>query len=101
MHTCTLRVPVIRVVKGSLATPTPVCTLSCKWNLSIRGRIAIRSETYSLLAVLWNLNEACWANDLERIDLCLGNVLYESGVKITYVYFTITSIVSLLYVMEN
>lgn len=31
----------------------------------------------------------------------LGEVLYESGVALTSVYFPITSIVSLLYVMEN
>ncbi|MGA8709165.1 MAG: Crp/Fnr family transcriptional regulator [Steroidobacteraceae bacterium] len=55
----------------------------------------------SLLAALPNLNEAPWATDLEPIDLPLGNVLYEPGVKITHAYFPITSIVSLLYVMEN
>ena len=31
----------------------------------------------------------------------LGEVLYEPGVTLKYVYFPITSIVSLLYVMEN
>src|ERR1700722_16606600 len=31
----------------------------------------------------------------------LGQVLYESGVVLSYVYFPITSIVSLLYVMAN
>src|SRR6202162_1964411 len=31
----------------------------------------------------------------------LGNVLYESGGKMTHVYFPTTSIVSLLYVMES
>src|ERR1700693_2955561 len=31
----------------------------------------------------------------------LGNVLYESGGKMTHVYFPTTSIVSLLYVLEN
>jgi len=30
-----------------------------------------------------------------------GEVLYESGVAMTYVYFLTTSIVSLLYVMED
>ena len=33
--------------------------------------------------------------------MSLGEVLYESGDKLTYVYFPITSVVSLLYVMEN
>lgn len=31
----------------------------------------------------------------------LGEVLYESGVTLNYVYLPLTSIVSLLYVMEN
>ncbi len=31
----------------------------------------------------------------------LGQVLYESGVTLDHVYFPITTIVSLLYVMEN
>ena len=31
----------------------------------------------------------------------LGHVLYEPGVKLRYVYFPTTSIISLLYVMEN
>jgi CRP-like cAMP-binding protein len=35
------------------------------------------------------------------VDLPLGKVLYESGSKLTHVYFPSTSIVSLLYVLEN
>ena len=42
-----------------------------------------------------------WLPELERVDMPLGEVLYESGVAITHVYFPITSIVSLLYVMED
>ena len=38
---------------------------------------------------------------LEPVTLPLGLVLYESGRTQSYVYFPITSIVSLLYVMEN
>jgi CRP-like cAMP-binding protein len=38
---------------------------------------------------------------LELIPLRLGDVLYESGDKLRYVYFPTTSIVSLLYVMED
>ncbi|MXS82864.1 Crp/Fnr family transcriptional regulator [Nitrosomonas oligotropha] len=38
---------------------------------------------------------------LEFVDMPLGNVLYESGEKLHYVYFPIDCIVSLLYVMEN
>jgi CRP-like cAMP-binding protein len=35
------------------------------------------------------------------VDLPLGMVLYESGAQMAYVYFPTTSIVSLLYVLEN
>ena len=40
-------------------------------------------------------------SDLELIPMRLGDVLYEPGVKLLYVYFPTTSIVSLLYVMED
>jgi CRP-like cAMP-binding protein len=42
-----------------------------------------------------------WLPRLEPIDLSLGEVLYESGGRLTHVYFPTTAIVSLLYVMEN
>lgn len=38
---------------------------------------------------------------LEYVPMLLGEVLYESGDKLNYVYFPTTCIVSLLYVMEN
>lgn len=38
---------------------------------------------------------------LEFVKLPLGQVLYESGQQLKYVYFPTTSIISLLYVMEN
>ena len=38
---------------------------------------------------------------LERIPMALGEVLYESGDMLNYLYFPTTCIVSLLYVMEN
>jgi len=41
------------------------------------------------------------ARHLELVELKLGGVLYESGVRLRYVYFPITCIVSLLYVMED
>jgi len=39
--------------------------------------------------------------NLELIEMPLGQVLCESGDKLKHVYFPTTSIVSLLYVMEN
>jgi CRP-like cAMP-binding protein len=41
------------------------------------------------------------APHLELIPMDLGAVLYEPGVRMRYVYFPTTSIVSLLYVMED
>ncbi len=41
------------------------------------------------------------AAHLESIPMKLGDVLYEPGVKLRHVYFPTTSIVSLLYVMED
>lgn len=42
-----------------------------------------------------------WAGLLEELDMPLGQVLYESGGEPSHVYFPATSIVSLLYVLEN
>jgi CRP-like cAMP-binding protein len=42
-----------------------------------------------------------WSPLLERIEMPLGTVVYEAGVTLPHVYFPTTSIVSLLYVMQN
>ena len=39
--------------------------------------------------------------NLEHVHLKLGEVLYESGEQMKFVYFPTTAIVSLLYIMEN
>jgi CRP-like cAMP-binding protein len=54
-----------------------------------------------LLAALPDAEWARWLPQLEPVDLSLGKVLYESGTKLSHVYFPTTSIVSLLYVMED
>ena len=41
------------------------------------------------------------APHLELVPLLLGDVLYESGGKLPYVYFPTTAIVSLHYLLEN
>lgn len=38
---------------------------------------------------------------LEEVEMPLGQVLYEPGTKMSHVYFPTTSIVSLLYALEN
>jgi CRP-like cAMP-binding protein len=58
-------------------------------------------EKNQLLAALPAEEWEKWHPELETVDLKLGDVLYESGSKMTHVYFPTTAIVSLLYVMEN
>ena len=41
------------------------------------------------------------STQLERVELSPGEILYESGRPVQYVYFPTTAIVSLLYIMEN
>ena len=55
----------------------------------------------SLLAALPDAEWKRWVPQLERVEMPLGQVLYEAGDTLKYMYFPITSIVSLLYVMEN
>ena len=50
------------------------------------------------------LPEDAWERlepNLDSVDMPLGRVLYESGAPLSHVYFPTTSIVSLLYVMED
>ncbi len=54
-----------------------------------------------LLAALPETEWKRWLPKLEWVDMPLGHVLYESGKTLGHVYFPTTSIVSLLYVMEN
>jgi hypothetical protein len=42
-----------------------------------------------------------WPAFLEPVEMSLGDVVYESGATLSHVYFPITTIISLLYVMEN
>ena len=54
-----------------------------------------------LLAALPDAEWSRWEPLLEPVDLPLGKVLYESGSRLSHVYFPTTSIVSLLYVMAD
>ncbi len=54
-----------------------------------------------LLAALPEADWQRWCAGLEPVDLPLGQVLYESGVRMSHVVFPTTAIVSLLYVMED
>jgi CRP-like cAMP-binding protein len=54
-----------------------------------------------LLAALPSAVFTRWLPQLEPVDLPLARVLHESGVALDHLYFPTTSIISLLYVMEN
>jgi CRP-like cAMP-binding protein len=54
-----------------------------------------------LLAQLPSSLQQSWFPQLELVDMPLGTVVYEAGTTLSHVYFPLTSIVSLLYVMEN
>ena len=54
-----------------------------------------------LLAVLQETEWVRLSSHLVRVDMPLGQVVYESGDRLDHLYFPTTSIVSLLYVMED
>jgi CRP-like cAMP-binding protein len=60
-----------------------------------------RPEQNNILAALPESVRTHLYPHLELVNMPLGQVLYESGTQLNYVYFPTTSIVSLLYVMED
>jgi CRP-like cAMP-binding protein len=54
-----------------------------------------------LLAALPESHQKLFIDQLELKKMSLGEILYESGDELLYVYFPTDSIISLLYVMEN
>jgi CRP-like cAMP-binding protein len=54
-----------------------------------------------LLAALLDAAFDRLAPHLEWVDMTPGDVLYQSGEKLPYVYFPTTSVISLHYVLEN
>lgn len=54
-----------------------------------------------LLAELPKLELERLIPNLESVSLALGQVIYESGGRMSHVYFPTDSIISLLYLMEN
>jgi CRP-like cAMP-binding protein len=63
--------------------------------------MVVDARTNRLLAALPAAEWERWSPQLERVEMPLGLVLYESGTTLSHVYFPTTAIVSLLYVMEN
>ncbi|HUR88783.1 MAG TPA: Crp/Fnr family transcriptional regulator [Ramlibacter sp.] len=54
-----------------------------------------------LVASLPQATLARWAPEMDRVDLSLGQSLYEPGTFLTHAYFPVTALVSLLYVMVS
>jgi len=69
-------------------------------NLSNRPKPG-RPQQNHLLAVLPKVEFERLMPHLEQVPLASGKALYESGDRLDHVYFPTTSIVSLLYGMEN
>lgn len=68
---------------------------------SYPGPTSIEPLHNHLLAALPAAEFARLLPDLEQVVLPLGQALYESGSRLQYVYFPVTAIVSLLYVLED
>ena len=66
-----------------------------------RERLSRGARENGLLAALPHDSYEALAPTLERVDLRLGEALHEPGGPRRYVYFPASSIVSLLYVLEN
>ena len=63
--------------------------------------VNVEAKLNRLLAALPGEEWQRWKPLLEVVEMPLGQVLYESGSRLSHVYFPATSIISLLYVMEN
>jgi CRP-like cAMP-binding protein len=63
--------------------------------------LSIDPRKNQLLAALPEPEWQRWLPQLERVEMPLGQVLYEPGSALSHVYFPTSSIVSLLHVMAN
>ena len=85
--------PRIELVRGM-----PVSPIASRSFVEIPASQSLKNH---LLSALPRAELQRWLPKLESIDMPLGQVLYESGNTLNHVYFPTTSIVSLLYVMED
>jgi hypothetical protein len=76
-------------------------------NVPLKGRLHLAAPVREnghqnhLLDALPEDDYARLKPHLEPVSMALGEVLYEPGARLRYVHFPTTSIVSLLYVMED
>lgn len=80
-------------------TSSPQRELVAVGSKTVVGLKEIRKN--GLLAALPADVLARWSSLLERIELPLGKVLYESGGQMSHVVFPTTAIVSLIYILES
>jgi CRP-like cAMP-binding protein len=81
--------------------PGKTSSLPSKHRAHLAGLARHSPHQNHLLDALPSSNYARIAPNLELIPMRLGEVLYEPGMRLRHVYFPTTSIVSLLYVMED
>ena len=93
---CTCRAALSSHVRGDTgSSPIGECSrLACSTPAS--SRTASGAEN-SLLAALPVADQVRLRSELETISLALGDVIYESGRHLEYVYFPASCIVSLIY----
>jgi CRP-like cAMP-binding protein len=72
-----------------------------KWLAQTGGPSGHSPRENHLLDALPKVDFERVSSHLELVTLNLGDVLYESGIELRYVYFPTNAIVSLLYVMED
>ena len=68
---------------------------------SLAASLVSEPEANRLLAMLPGDDLARWLPQLERVRMPLGQVLFEPGGPPSHAYFPTTSLVALLYVMED
>src|SRR3989338_415111 len=80
------------------------CPLFCPTNRQLSGAAMAfmhnRNQNH-LLAALPKAELERLSPHLEPVAMPLGEVLYEPGGRLQHVYFPVTSIISMHYVMEN
>ena len=83
----------------SISTHSPSVSMHCGCVPPLR--ILAGAPANLLLSALPACDWQHLSQHMELVEMPLGQVLYESGNKMTHVYFPTTAIVSLLYVMED
>ena len=69
--------------------------------ISTSDAIVADVQKNHLLRAISSIEMANLIPFLDRVELPLGHVLYESGDTLAHAYFPVTAIVSLLYILEN